>query len=376
MPDDASRGGILFLTRSVGTDASGLRRVLALRDPLRRRDVDAGIAAAEWPWLERARAAADAGDGAAAARLRLLNRFRLLGLARRFHAARTGRLVQRSLGRARLVVVHRAAPPDPWWRAVRSSGLPVALDVDDALWLHDPAGFEALRTAAAVVVTGSEHLRAAMEARGSRAVRIPTCAPRRAPAAGRPPARDGAVRLLWLGSPTTVNYLASVAGALSAVGRTRPLRLLVVGATAAALGPVDGVTVEARPRLPYDPGDHLADGDIGLMPLPDGEWERGKCAAKIVDYMSAGLPTVASPVGANLEVLRGGRAGILADGAAEWTAALDRLARSADLRRTLGEEAQRVHAAEYDLDVAARAWAALAAEAAPGSAAASAARGR
>jgi glycosyltransferase involved in cell wall biosynthesis len=78
--------------------------------------------------------------------------------------------------------------------------------------------------------------------------------------------------------------------------------------------------------------------DIGVMPLADTEWELGKCAYKLIQYMACGLPTVASAVGANVEVTIEGRTGYLARDANEWTARLSTLMTNETLRRQLGAE--------------------------------------
>ena len=77
--------------------------------------------------------------------------------------------------------------------------------------------------------------------------------------------------------------------------------------------------------------------DIGIMPLPDDPWSRGKCAYKLIQYMAAGLPVVASPVGMNRQVVEPGINGFLATGTEDWRTALASLAADPDLRRRMGE---------------------------------------
>jgi glycosyltransferase involved in cell wall biosynthesis len=80
--------------------------------------------------------------------------------------------------------------------------------------------------------------------------------------------------------------------------------------------------------------------DIGLMPLVDSEWARGKCAFKLIQYMAVGRPVVASPVGASVDLLGGTRAGFLARDTRQWVDALRRLIGDAQLRRQAGEAAR------------------------------------
>src|SRR5262249_36719724 len=91
--------------------------------------------------------------------------------------------------------------------------------------------------------------------------------------------------------------------------------------------------------------------DVGIMPLVDDPYQRGKCGCKLLQYMAAGLPTIASPVGVNQQLLDGGR-GLRATSEDEWHAALAELASDAGLRRSLGEAGRAFVERNYSL----RAW--------------------
>ena len=80
----------------------------------------------------------------------------------------------------------------------------------------------------------------------------------------------------------------------------------------------------------------LADADIGISWLPDDLWSRGKCGLKVLQYMAAGLPVVANPVGLQAELVRHGETGFLAETPAQWRAAIERLTHDPALRRRLG----------------------------------------
>lgn len=352
---------VTFLTAALATDPSGLRRVTALREPLRRRGVESSAFAVRWPWLDATRARADAGDLGAARRLRWINRARLLPRLRTLRDAATLRRVEAAVRRSALVVIHRAAPPRTWADAVRRSGRDTVFDVDDALWIDDEEGFSALCGAARAVTCGSRILCDEVLRRGARrAVHIPTASPsRRHLMEGRRPDTRGEFRLLWLGSPTTLVYLGDIAAPLRRLAAERAVRLIVVGSGGAPLPPLDGVLLDLRPSLPYDPADHLADADVGLLPLRDGPWERGKCAAKAVDYLSAGLPCVASAAGANGEVVEDGVSGFLAEDPDRWYDLLHRLAADASLRERMAAAAVERHREAFDLDAAADRWARL-----------------
>jgi glycosyltransferase involved in cell wall biosynthesis len=89
--------------------------------------------------------------------------------------------------------------------------------------------------------------------------------------------------------------------------------------------------------------------DIGIMPLRDRPFERGKSGYKLIQYMACGLPTVASPVGVNREIVEDGANGLLASGIEEWRAALARLIANPDLRRKFGQAGRAKVEAQYSL---------------------------
>ena len=86
--------------------------------------------------------------------------------------------------------------------------------------------------------------------------------------------------------------------------------------------------------------------EIGIMPVPDDPWARGKCGYKLIQYMACGLPVIASPVGVNSDIVSDGENGFLARGKEEWCVALERLLTDAPLRAAMGR-AGRARAEEY-----------------------------
>lgn len=146
----------------------------------------------------------------------------------------------------------------------------------------------------------------------------------------RPPPDNPVFTVGWIGTRSTLPHLAAAGEALRQVGG---LRLRLIANEPIAL---PGVAVEFVPWREDREAELLADIDTGIMPLPDEPWERGKCAYKLIQYMAAGRPVVASPVGANAEVVVDGETGFLAMTTAEWVAALSRLKADAALRARMG----------------------------------------
>ena len=91
--------------------------------------------------------------------------------------------------------------------------------------------------------------------------------------------------------------------------------------------------------------------DIGVMPLPDTPWARGKCGYKLIQYMACGLPVVASPVGVNTEIVEHGVNGFLAESDAEWRTAIEALISDPDLRRRMGNAGREKVENDYSLQV-------------------------
>lgn len=95
----------------------------------------------------------------------------------------------------------------------------------------------------------------------------------------------------------------------------------------------------------------LAGIDIGIMPLPDDPWAKGKCGLKGLQYMALGIPAIMSPVGVNTEIIQDGVNGYLADGTGEWLRKLSILVEDAELRRKIGMQARRTVEERYSVKV-------------------------
>jgi glycosyltransferase involved in cell wall biosynthesis len=138
----------------------------------------------------------------------------------------------------------------------------------------------------------------------------------------------------WIGSPSTVKYLQAVVPALEALAMEFPVQLRVIGAQFFA----PGLYVDCRPWSEESEVIEIQDFDIGIMPLTDSLWERGKCGYKLIQYMACGLPVVASPVGVNREIVRHGANGYLASSVDEWVDAFRALFSNSQNRFAMGVE--------------------------------------
>lgn len=139
--------------------------------------------------------------------------------------------------------------------------------------------------------------------------------------------------IVWIGSPSTTQYLQKLSHPLKLLAEKKDFTLRIIGA---GLIDMPGVCVEYLDWSIDNEADLIAMCDIGIMPLNDGAWEKGKCAYKLIQYMACGLPTVASPVGANLEVVVDGATGFFASKESDWLEKFELLLSDKMLRSRLG----------------------------------------
>lgn len=220
-------------------------------------------------------------------------------------------------------------------------------DVDDAVMFreHDrpdsPRGsrmrrFRAMAALSDLVLAGNDTLRRAAAAHAGRVFCFPTVVDtdryRPEPRAPRTPPVIG-----WSGSHSTNGYLNAILPALDRLAGRVPFTLRVVSDTPSGIDLARCVNVRtefSRWSAANERDDFLG-FDIGLMPLPDTPWARGKCALKALLYMACGVPAVCSPVGVVSTIITNGRNGFLAASAGEWEASLGRLLGDAALRRDI-----------------------------------------
>ena len=152
----------------------------------------------------------------------------------------------------------------------------------------------------------------------------------------------------WMGSSSTLKYMADMRGLMASLAARGRCSFTIV-ADKPLEPPMAGLTFskwekEKEKAL-------LLGFDMGLMPLTDDIWSRGKCGLKLIQYMAAGLPSVTHPVGASLEIVDDGIDGFLGKGDTEWAALIERLAGDTELRKKAGRLAREKVEARYSLSV-------------------------
>jgi glycosyltransferase involved in cell wall biosynthesis len=167
---------------------------------------------------------------------------------------------------------------------------------------------------------------------------------------------DGKVRLVWIGSRSTLRYLAEIAPALEEIGSRHENVILRI--VCGDFIDLEKMSVE---KCLWSEQTQIADlvtSDIGLAPLPDNRFTRGKCGFKILQYASAGLPVVASPVGVNRDYVRDNITGYLASDTEQWVDRISRLVENAQLRKNMGQSARK-SVKRFDISVIGEQLAAL-----------------
>jgi len=158
----------------------------------------------------------------------------------------------------------------------------------------------------------------------------------------------------WIGTPSSAPYLELVHPVLEKLGQEGPVELRLIGGD---MPDVAGVTVNRIRWQQATEIEELCQADVGIAPLPDGEWARGKSGLKVVQYMGCGLPVVASAVGSHLGLLESGKHGFLAHTDEEWLQALRVLRDSKSLRVKMGAAGRQKVRLQHDFSVIAKATA-------------------
>lgn len=154
------------------------------------------------------------------------------------------------------------------------------------------------------------------------------------------------LRIGWSGSHSTAKYLHLLDDVFVELARDVPFKLVVMGDASFSL---PGVDVEALAWTEAAEIPTIRSFDIGVYPLPDEEWVLGKSGLKALQYMAAGVPTVATAIGTIFRIIKEGENGFLVSTPEEWKATLRRLLSDASLRKTVGQSAARTVETKYSI---------------------------
>ena len=273
------------------------------------------------------------------------------------------------IGQYDVVLLYREAipigPPVVEWLIGRR-GIPIVYDFDDAIFLpsvseankaisflKDPGRVATILRMSDRVVVGNEFLADYARRHNAAVTVIPTAVDttRFKPRAAVPPEVGRNLVVGWIGSPTTFPYLEALAGVLREVATTHRFTLKVSGAGQPVQFP--GLEVEEVTWSMADEVSLFNTCDIGVYPLTDDEWSKGKCGFKAIQCMACGVPVVAAAVGVNREIISDGVNSFLASTPDEWVAKLRRLLEDAPLRARMAVAGRQTIEERYSLQVTA-----------------------
>lgn len=276
----------------------------------------------------------------------------------------------------RVRVLRRASRADVLWlekealpwlpfiieRTLLPRRVPVVVDYDDAVFhrydrhrspfVRHILGrkLDRLMASAALVTAGNQYLaERARQAGAARVEIVPTVVDLAAYQARCSAVSGGTPTIGWIGTPSTWSeYMAPMMPLLISIAADAGARILSVGAGRAAS---PHLLLDSMPWTEASEVARIQAMDIGVMPLTDTPWARGKCGYKLIQYMACGVPVIASPVGVNSQIVEHGVNGFLASTEREWAEALRRLLRDPALRVAMGREGRRKVENDYSLQV-------------------------
>ncbi len=291
--------------------------------------------------------------------------------------SKVGQVLKAALLRARevfavsgfdVVFVQREAmlfgPPVVEWWCARVLRKPLVFDFDDAIfvpytsptygrlatWLKWPGKTATLLRWATSVIAGNNYLADYARQFNGEVTIIPTVVEATnwaTKSKGSSP--HSSIVVGWIGSPTTTRYLLSVLPVLERLATRHRFVLRVVGANEPICVP--GLEVENVAWQQSTEVEQFQSLDVGLYPIVEDRWSVGKSGFKAIQYLAAGVPCVASPVGVNREIIKHDTNGLLAATPAEWEQQLERLLTDAELRQRLAAAGRCTVAERYSLEV-------------------------
>ena len=251
----------------------------------------------------------------------------------------------------------------PGWLERRIIQIPFIYDCDDAFFLKYRAGrlrpfqlflgakADRMMAAASSVTAGNSWLASNARRFNSNVNVLPSVVDTNQFRPAEPPSDEfskAPFTVGWIGSPSTAPFLELLVEPLRQLAHERPVRLIVVGGSSPV---IHGLEIIELPWNLEQEVSLIQEFDVGLMPLPDTPWNRGKCAYKLIQCMACGIPVVASSVGANIEAVPPS-CGLLANSSDEWLAAFRRLASDPVLRQKMGLTARHWVEKRYSLRTA------------------------
>jgi glycosyltransferase involved in cell wall biosynthesis len=261
--------------------------------------------------------------------------------------------------------------PALYERVLRALGVPFVVDFDDAIWIAGTDGNNGLfahlrfpkKTAtmcrlASAVSVGNQYLADYARAQNTNVHIVPTTIDLDHYAVQPELSDEQPFTVLWSGSTPTLAHFETARGALEKFARTRDVVVKVI-CNKPPQKPIAGARNEFVQWRPEGEAEAIGACHVGIMPLPDDEFSRGKCGLKALQYMATGRAAIVAPVGMNRDLVEHNVNGMLASTEVEWLAALNKLADDHALRRTLGAAGRKTVEESFSARAGAAKYAAL-----------------
>lgn len=243
----------------------------------------------------------------------------------------------------------------------KKTGVPIVYDFDDAIWLSEvseanrkfswmknPEKTKKIISLSSFVTVGNDYLAEYAQRFNKNIVVIPTTIDTNYHIPASSQSNSQNVCIGWTGSVTTTKYFKSMFSVLKRIKDTYPnVKFLLIGDASFVIEDLDLQTI------PWNFATEITDLqqiDIGIMPLSDDEWAKGKCGFKALQYMAIQIPCVVSPYGVNSEIVEDGVNGFIATNEDEWFEKLSILIENSDLRNRLGKAGRQTVIERYSVD--------------------------
>ncbi len=232
---------------------------------------------------------------------------------------------------------------------------PRVLDVDDAIWLHSDGRFaKKLAHQCTGVICGNNFLAEQFSQWNSGVTIIPTAVDteRFIPSA-TDTTTDGTKEIVigWSGTSSGLHYLYKIEAALlSVLNKIAGARLRIVSNTPPSFKNIPKNRIEFIPWSGQTEVASIQGMSVGIMPLEDSLWARGKCSYKMLTYMACAIPVLVSPIGMNAEILSCGECGYGPITISEWSNFLVDLSEQVHQRRELGNRGREIVMKKYSLN--------------------------
>ncbi len=250
-----------------------------------------------------------------------------------------------------VVFIHREAYPFAGYifeRLFRFFGKKLIYDFDDSIFIKKPLKIKKVIRMSDCVIAGNEFLKDYASQYNKKITVLPTCIDTRIYKPKIKPASKDEVIIGWIGTSFTAIYLDLLSDVYATLAdRYKNIEFRVVG----GYFQNSNLPIICKDWSLDSEVEELREFDIGVMPLFDDDWARGKCAFKIIQYMAVGIPTVASRVGMNVEIIEDGKDGFLANRKEEWIERLSILIEDKQLRENMGRLGRAKVESLYSIEV-------------------------